>query len=115
MTATIAGDFGSAIGARMRESQRTLAARWLARLDELLPVEKNEVFPTDALLDHIPALITEIAEYLGDAESDFNPAMVKRMTYDGKLWAIPQVVDMQLRLSEVVAGEGRCDAAGDHR
>jgi signal transduction histidine kinase len=70
MTATIAGDFGNAIGARMRESQRALAACWLARLDELLPVEKNEVFPTDALLDHIPALITEIAEYLSDAESD---------------------------------------------
>jgi signal transduction histidine kinase len=70
MTATIAGDFGSAMGARMRESQRALAADWLARLDELLPVERNEVFPSDALLDHIPALITEIAEYLGDAEAD---------------------------------------------
>ena len=40
--------------------------------------------------------VVDLSGLLGDAESDFNPAMVKRMTYDGKLWAIPQVVDMQL-------------------
>ncbi|MGI8881084.1 MAG: ABC transporter substrate-binding protein [Jatrophihabitans sp.] len=33
---------------------------------------------------------------LGDAASDFNPALVKRMTYEGSLYAVPQVIDMQL-------------------
>ena len=40
--------------------------------------------------------VVDLTGLLGDAESDFNPAMVKRMTYDGKLWAVPQVVDMQI-------------------
>ena len=54
----------------MRAEHRTLATRWLARLNELLPVGTNEVFPSDSLLDHIPALISEIASYLGDSEAD---------------------------------------------
>ena len=31
---------------------------------------------------------------LGDAEGDFNEAMIKRLTFDGHLWAVPQIVDM---------------------
>jgi signal transduction histidine kinase len=50
----------------MAEAHQTLAARWLDRLNDLLPVAENEVFPTDNLLDHIPTLIVEIAEYLRD-------------------------------------------------
>jgi len=70
MSGTIAGDFGHVIGARMRAEHQTLASRWLTRLNELLPVGANEVFPSNSLLDHIPALISEIAAYLGDVESD---------------------------------------------
>jgi signal transduction histidine kinase len=71
MTVTIAGDFGHKIGARMREEHESLAARWLDRLNELLPVTAPEVFPTSALLDHIPSLIREIAAYLvGSEETD---------------------------------------------
>lgn len=40
--------------------------------------------------------VADLTGLLGDAASDFNPAMLKRMTYDGKLWAIPQVIDMQI-------------------
>lgn len=40
--------------------------------------------------------VADLTGLLGDAESDFNPAMIKRMTYDGKLWAVPQVIDMQI-------------------
>ena len=32
---------------------------------------------------------------LGDAESDFNERMITRLTYDGHLWAVPQMIDMQ--------------------
>ena len=31
---------------------------------------------------------------LGDAESDFHEGMIQRLTYDGHLWAVPQIVDM---------------------
>src|SRR5687768_12045486 len=60
----ISTDFGDLIAERMRLEHRTLAARWFERLLDLLPVEAREVFPTDSLLDHVPALIHEIGEYL---------------------------------------------------
>jgi len=33
---------------------------------------------------------------LGDAASDFPESLINRMSYDGKLYAVPQVIDMQL-------------------
>ena len=69
MTVTIGG-FGHQLGVRMREEHESLATRWLDRLNELLPVAASDVFPTRALLDHIPALIQEIAAYLGQEEVD---------------------------------------------
>src|SRR5215831_7482488 len=48
----------------MRAEHRVLAARWLERLLTLIPVDAREVFPSESLLDHIPALILEISEYL---------------------------------------------------
>ena len=57
-------DFGDFIAERMRVEHRVLATRWLERLSEILPVETREVFPTDSILDHIPALILEISDYL---------------------------------------------------
>ena len=70
MPVTTVGDFGRLIGARMRADHESLARRWLVRLNELLPVAANEVFPSQALLDHIPALIQEIADYLEDTDAD---------------------------------------------
>jgi multiple sugar transport system substrate-binding protein len=40
--------------------------------------------------------VVELTEVLGDAKADFNPALIERMTYQGKLYGVPQVVDMQL-------------------
>src|SRR5262249_7897923 len=57
-------DFGDLIAQRIRVEHRTLAARWFARLLDLLPVEAREVFPTESLLDHVPALIAEIGDYI---------------------------------------------------
>jgi signal transduction histidine kinase len=70
MTVTIAGDFGRQIGTRMSDEHESLAARWLDRLNQLLPVSADEVFPTKALLDHIPSLIREIAAYLHHEDAD---------------------------------------------
>lgn len=61
-------DFGDLIAERMRVEHRTLAARWFERLLDLLPVDARDVFPTESLLDHIPALILEIGSYLRQPE-----------------------------------------------
>jgi multiple sugar transport system substrate-binding protein len=48
-------------------------------------------------IDQIKAKqVVPLGDVLGSAASDFNQALVKRMTYDGQLYAVPQVVDMQL-------------------
>ncbi len=63
-------DFGDLIADRMRTEHRVLAGRWLDRLVNLLPVEARDVFPTESLLDHVPALIVEISAYLREPERD---------------------------------------------
>lgn len=56
--------FAEAIADRIAAEHATLAARWFSRLRDLLPVDAEEVFPSDQLLDHIPTLIVDIGEYL---------------------------------------------------
>ena len=63
-------EFGDLIAERMRAEHQVLAARWFERLVELLPVDARDVFPTESLLDHIPALIVEISAYLRQPEAD---------------------------------------------
>jgi signal transduction histidine kinase len=63
-------EFGDFIAERMRAENQALAARWFERLVELLPVDARDVFPTESLLDHIPALIVEIGAYLSQPEAD---------------------------------------------
>jgi len=64
----IVTDFVDLIAERMRAEHRALAMRWFERLRDLLPVEAREVFPSESLLDHIPALILEISAYLRQPE-----------------------------------------------
>src|SRR4029450_11672127 len=64
----VIADFGDLIAERMRVEHRALAARWFQRLLDLLPVDARGVFPSETLLDHIPALILEISEYLRQPE-----------------------------------------------
>jgi multiple sugar transport system substrate-binding protein len=40
--------------------------------------------------------VVDMSGILGDAESDFTRSLVQRMTYKDKLYAVPQVTDMQL-------------------
>ena len=40
--------------------------------------------------------VVDLTDLLGDAKSDFTPSLIERMSYQGKLYAIPQVTDMQL-------------------
>ena len=40
--------------------------------------------------------VADLTDLLGDARSDFTPALLDRMTYKGRVYGIPQVTDMQL-------------------
>ena len=63
-------NFGEMIAERLRAEHRALATRWFERLLDLLPVDAREIFPTESLLDHVPALILEIGAYLQHPEED---------------------------------------------
>ena len=65
-----ATDYGDLIAERMRSAHAAIASRWLERLQALLPVETNDIFPTDHLLDHIPGLIRELAEFVRTPEAE---------------------------------------------
>jgi signal transduction histidine kinase len=49
---------------RMRESSDDLTRRWLDRIGARVRLDPNRIFPTDALLDHVPLLIQGIADYI---------------------------------------------------
>jgi signal transduction histidine kinase len=58
------------LASRLEQEHRRLALLWLERLDALLRVERTEVFPSHQLLDHIPALVLEIAQHMRTADSE---------------------------------------------
>ncbi|MBY0494886.1 MAG: HAMP domain-containing histidine kinase [Cyanobacteria bacterium] len=62
--------FSGAIADRIAAEHALLAARWFARLHDMLPVGANEVFPSDSLLDHIPSLIVDISAYVKAPEAE---------------------------------------------
>jgi signal transduction histidine kinase len=73
---------------RLAAEHAALARVWLERLDQLLDVEKREVFPSHQLLDHIPELLNEIAAYLrapADQEIAANTAVMAKATELGLL------------------------------
>jgi signal transduction histidine kinase len=67
MDSDIAGDtLASAIAERLRDAKTDLASRWLSRIMERVALTPDRVFPTEALLDHVPLLIVGIADFIED-------------------------------------------------
>jgi signal transduction histidine kinase len=62
--------FAGIVSQRMGAEAIGLSAAWFSRLSELLPIDVNDVFPSDQILDHIPLLIEEIARYLHAPEDE---------------------------------------------
>jgi signal transduction histidine kinase len=54
----------TAMADRMRASSDELTHRWLDRISARVRMDPNRIFPTDALLDHVPLLILGIADYI---------------------------------------------------
>lgn len=70
MTESVAGNYGDLLAARIRDNHAVIAGQWLDRLRSVVPVGSNEIFPTGELLDHIPALVRELAEYVRTPERE---------------------------------------------
>jgi signal transduction histidine kinase len=71
-----------ALAQKLRESKRELAGRWLERISQRVSLEKNKIFPTQDLLDHIPLLIDGVADYLQDPVKEVGadmPVVAKAM------------------------------------
>jgi signal transduction histidine kinase len=77
------------IVARALAAERTsVAERWLVRLHAILDVAATDVFPSSDLLDHIPALVEDIAAYLRapeDEEIAANAAVINKARELGML------------------------------
>ena len=88
MTIASADGYADLVSKRVEAESLTLASRWLERLNELLTVRPNEVFPSNQLLDHIPILIREIAHYLRAPEEEAiaaNAAVIDKARELGRL------------------------------
>lgn len=108
MSVLTADDYHGAIAARIDAERLAIAARWLARLRELLTVGINDVFPSDQLLDHIPSLITEIAGYVAapaDAEIAANAAVIEKARELGQLRHRQRATAHQLLHEYEILGE----------
>ena len=57
-----------ALADKMRASSTELTRRWLDRISARVSLNPNRIFPTDALLDHVPLLILGIADYIENPE-----------------------------------------------
>ena len=56
------------LAAQMREHKDELTQRWLDRISVRVTMDPNEIFPTEAILDHVPMLIEGIADYIEEPE-----------------------------------------------
>ena len=88
MSAPSFADTVEHFASRLAADHTALAKTWLERLDQLLDVERRDVFPTPQLLDHIPELLAEIAGYLRapeDQEIAANTAVMMKASELGLL------------------------------
>jgi len=67
---TAPSPYAAVVSARIDGGDHDLADRWLTRLQSLVPVGAQSIFPSADLLDHIPVLIKEIAKFLSAPEED---------------------------------------------
>ncbi|MEX2178767.1 MAG: sensor histidine kinase [Gemmatimonadaceae bacterium] len=67
---------------RLRDARFALSHRWLERIADRVTIERQRIFPTDELLDHVPLLIEGIADYVADPSNEVGtdtPVVAKAM------------------------------------
>ena len=70
------------LAAELRASKDQLTLVWFERIAARVNLDPNRIFPTEALLDHVPLLIVGIADYLEDPTEDIAhdmPVVAKAM------------------------------------
>lgn len=108
MSTLAADSFTGIVSERMAAEAVTLSARWLERLQELLPVGTTEVFPSDQILDHIPQLIADIGRYLqapAEEEIAANTAVIEKARELGVLRHAQQASVHQLLREFEILGD----------
>jgi signal transduction histidine kinase len=71
-----------ALAVRLRAEHATLVERWLDRIAARVTIGRNQIFPTEDILDHVPLLIDAIADYLEDPVEEITadiPVVAKAM------------------------------------
>lgn len=64
-----------ALATELESSRDELTSRWLERIAARVTIDPNKIFPSEDLLDHVPLLISGIAEYLGDPADEITADM----------------------------------------
>src|SRR5689334_4670181 len=88
MDRVVSAGYAERIAGRMFQDSQALASAWLIRLDSLLAVDADAIFPSTQLLDHIPLLIQHIADYLrapADLEIAANTLVIEKAQELGQL------------------------------
>lgn len=70
----------------IREQRAELTRRWLDRISARVSIDPNRIFPTEALLDHVPVLMDGVAAYLEDPAREITaevPVVAKAMELGG--------------------------------
>jgi signal transduction histidine kinase len=70
MSSTTLDTYAKIVARALAAERSAIAEQWLVRLHAVLDVAATEVFPSADLLDHIPALIDDIAAYLRAPEHE---------------------------------------------
>jgi signal transduction histidine kinase len=60
---------------RLRDARDELTHRWLDRISARVTLDRNRIFPTEDLLDHIPLLVDGIADYMEDPADEISGEM----------------------------------------
>ena len=72
----------SVLADRLRLARHDLTLQWLERIATRVSLDPNHVFPTNALLDHVPLLIDGVADYVHNPAAEVGvdmPVVAKAM------------------------------------
>ena len=67
---------------RLKMARRELTTLWLERISNRVSLDRNYLFPSDELLDHVPLLIDGVAEYIDQPAAEVSldmPVVAKAM------------------------------------
>lgn len=74
------------VGRLLVEHRRAVVGEWLARLEERLPAAPERIFPTEALLDHMPEVVAALGRALDtDRDQVRSPEVVEILRQLAKL------------------------------